>query len=147
MENNAEKRIIEIDQDTLKDLNATRKWTMFLAIIGFILVGFMLIAGLAAGTFLSVFKTEEVNLGIPESLVILLFLVIAAIYFFPVFFLFRFSRHTSRGVSKLDSAEIHKAFKNLRTYFTYIGILAIIVIVIYLAALVFAGTSMSFLNP
>ena len=84
-------RKIEIEQETLAHLNTTRKWAMFLAIIGFIFLGLMLIIGLLAGTFLSAFNTGAKSSGIPESLMFIPVLLIGVIYFFPVLFLFRFS--------------------------------------------------------
>lgn len=146
METTPETKKIEIDHEIISNLNSTRKWTMFLAILGFIFLGFIIVFGLIAGTFLSTFKSNEVNLGIPESLMIILFIVIAAIYFFPVYFLFQFSRHTSKAVETLDKQDLNKAVKNLKAYFTYIGIMAIVVISIYIMAIIIAGASMSFLK-
>ena len=119
---------------------------MFLAILGFIFFGMLIVVGLIAGTFLSTFKSHEVNLGIPESIMFIVFIVAAAIYFFPVFFLFRFSKNTRDAVQTLEKQKLDKAFKNLRIYFTYIGIMVIIVLSIYVVALVVAGASMSFLK-
>jgi uncharacterized membrane protein YjgN (DUF898 family) len=146
METHSEEKKIEIGADILNNLNTTRKWTMFLSILGFIFLGFLIVAGLTTSLFLSAFKTEDVGLGIPESLMIILFIVIAAIYFFPVFFLFRFSRHTRNAVQTLDKHELQKAFRNLKLYFLYIGVMIIIVLSIYIIALIAAGASMSFLK-
>jgi len=137
---------MEMSPDILKNLNATRKWTMFLAVLGFIFLGFLIIFGLVTSSFLSFFKSEEVNLGIPESLIIVLFLVIATIYFFPVFSLFRFSRNMRDAVQTSDLNKLKKAFKHLRFYFTYTGILVIIVLTIYVVALIVAGASISLLT-
>ena len=96
MESTSENKKIEIGTEILNTLNATRKWTMFLSVLGFIFLGLMVVAGLVTSLFLTTFKTQEANLGIPESLMIIIFVVIGAIYFFPVFFLFRFlSLHVS----------------------------------------------------
>jgi hypothetical protein len=70
----------------------------------------------------------------------------AAVYFFPMLFLFRFSRHTANAVSTLDKNEMHKAFRNLKSYFVYIGVLIIILLSFYFIALIFAGASLSFLK-
>jgi hypothetical protein len=137
---------IELEPETLKHLDSTRKWAMFLAIMGFIFLGLLLIIGIIAGTFLSAFGTGQKGLGIPESLMFIPFLLIAAIYFFPVFFLFRFSKHTSHAIHTLDKTELHKGIKNLRLYFTYIGILIIIVLSIYVVILIVAGSSLAFLK-
>ena len=53
METSLEERKIEIEEETLDHLNITRKWTMFLAIIGFIFLGLFIVMGVLAGTFLA----------------------------------------------------------------------------------------------
>jgi formate hydrogenlyase subunit 3/multisubunit Na+/H+ antiporter MnhD subunit len=146
MENNLEFKKIEIEQETLKDLNTTRKWTMFFAILGFIAIGIMIIVGLFAGLFLTVFKTGNSGLGLTEGLVFIFVLLFGVIYFFPVLYLFRFSKHTSNAVKTLDKEELHKAFKNLRAYFVYIGILVIIILSLYVIAFIAAGASVAFLK-
>jgi hypothetical protein len=146
MESSPEARKIEIEQKTLDNLNTIRKWTMFIAIIGFILLGLLLIIGLIAGTFLSAFKLGETGLGIPESLGLIVVFVVAVVYFFPVFFLFRFSKHTGNAVQSLNKEELHKAFKNLKSYVVYLGVLIIIGLSIYVMALVFAGSAIAFLK-
>ena len=84
METSSEDRKIEMGPAILENLNSTRKWTTFLSILGFIFLGLLIVAGMATSLFLTTFKTTQANLGIPESLMILVFLVAGAIYFFPV---------------------------------------------------------------
>jgi uncharacterized membrane protein len=146
METPLENRKIEIGQETLKNLNTTRKWAMFLAIIGFILLGLIIVIGLIAGTFLTAFNSGEKSLGIPESLMFVPILLLAVIYFFPVLFLFRFSKHTAHAIQTLDKQELHKAIKNLKICFAYIGIMIIIIFSLYIVALIVAGSSMAFLK-
>jgi hypothetical protein len=146
MENTQEIRKIEIGQETLNNLNTIRKWAMFLAIIGFIFLGLIIVIGLIAGTFLSAFSSGKTGLGVPESVIMVIFLVLAVVYFFPVLFLFRFSKHTAHAVQILDKHELHKAIKNLKSYFVYLGVLIIIILSFYVVALIVAGTSMAFLK-
>lgn len=146
MEAPLENRKIEVEQETLNLLNTARKWAMFLAIAGFIFLGLMIVIGLIAGTFLTTFSSGEKDLGIPESLMFVPILLVAVIYFFPVLFLFRFSKHTSHAIQTLDKLEFHKAVKNLKFYFAYIGILIIIIFSFYIVVLIVAGSSMAFLK-
>jgi hypothetical protein len=146
MDSNPEIRKIEIEQETLNNLNTTRKWTMFLAISGFIFIGLIITLGLVTGTFLSAFNLSDTTQGLPDFFLPAIFFALAIIYFFPVFFLFRFSMHTSNAIATLNSQEFHKAFKYLKRYFVYIGILLIIVISCYIAGLILAGTLMAFLR-
>jgi heme/copper-type cytochrome/quinol oxidase subunit 2 len=146
MESVQEERKIEIGSEILNKLDSTRKWTTFLSVLGFIFLGLIIVAGLTTSLFLTTFKTQEANLGIPESAMIIIFVVVGAIYFFPVFFLFRFSRNTRDAIQKLDSKKLSKGLNNLRLYFTYTGIMVIVVLSIYVIALIAAGASLSFLK-
>jgi len=145
MEKNEEKKI-EIGQDTLNILNTTRKWTMFLAILGFIGIGVLLGAGVVAGLFLSVFNTTDTKLGFPESLIIIIVIVLALISFFPVFYLFQFSKHTTEAVRTHDKEKLHEAFWNLKAYYVYVGILIIVVLVLYLVFFIALGASVPFIK-
>ena len=141
-----ENRKIEIDQKTLRNLNVTRKWSMFIAILGFILLGLIIVIGALAGTFLSAFNSGQTGPGLPESLMLAIYFVLGAVYFFPVLFLFRFSKHTTYAVQYLDKQALYQAFRYLKLYFVYLGILKIIVLSLYIVALVAAGSSMAFLK-
>jgi magnesium-transporting ATPase (P-type) len=146
METPTEIRKIEIDEKTLNNLDTTRKWAMFLSIIGFIILGLIITIGLIAGTFFTVFNSGGKELGVPESLMFIPILLLAVIYFFPVLFLFRFSKRTGHAVHTLDKEELHKAFRSLKSYFVYIGILIIVVLLCYVAVLILAGHSIAFLK-
>ena len=146
MEANLETRKIEIGEKTLKCLNTIRKWTMFIAVIGFIFLGLLLIIGIVAGTFLTAFKSGTSGTGIPEPLVYLIYLVLAVVYFFPVMYLFRFSKLTAKAVQTLGKEELHKAFKALKAYFVYLGVIIIIGLSLYVVALIVAGSSIAFIK-
>ena len=127
MENPQEPARMEIGQETLKHLNTLRKWTMFLAVSGFIFLGLIITLGLITGTFLTAFSNSDKMPGIPDALVYAAFFTLTLIIFFPILFLFRFSKHTSKAVSTLDRKEMHNAFKYLKRYFIYIGVLLIVI--------------------
>ena len=141
MDFNPEIRKIELGHETLKQLNTLRKWTMFLAVSGFIFLGIIITLGLITGTFLTAFSNSDKMPGIPDALVYVSFITVTLIIFFPILFLFRFSKHTSKAVSTLDRKEMHIAIKYLNRYFIYIGVLLIVIISVYIASLILAGTS------
>lgn len=146
METPSEERKLEIDHDTLKNLNTIRIWTTFLSVLGFILIGLFIIAGIATGMFLTTFSTTKETLGIPESMVIILLFVAGAISLFPVLFLFRFSKNIRDAVQNNDQQKFDRGIRNLKKYFTFIGILVIIALAAYALGLIYAGASMSFLK-
>lgn len=146
METNPESPKIELDQGALNHLNTARKWSMFLAILGFIFLGLFVLIGLATGTFLSAFSSGAKGIGVPGALIIVLFVILGVACFLPVLFLFKFSKHMTKAVNSIDKQEINKAFRSLKFYFTYIGILVIIILILYLTALVIAGATMAFIK-
>ena len=146
MENKQEIKKIEIDHKTLKNINSTRKWTMFLAIIGFIFLGLFIVFGLITGIFLSVFKTGETGIGLPDSLLFLLFFFLVIVYFLPGLFLFRFSKHAANAVHTFDKHELHKAFRSLKLYFVFVGVLIILDLMTYIAIIVADGASIPFIK-
>jgi mannose/fructose/N-acetylgalactosamine-specific phosphotransferase system component IIC len=146
MEEQQENKKIEINHYILRNLNTIRKWTMFLSITGFISLGVVIIFGILTGTFLSVFSSEEAGAGIREMAVVLGVLGIMLIYMFPVLFLFSFSKHAAKAAHHEDQVELNKAFKSLKYFFGSLGIFTIILLAVYIASLIFAGTSMTLLN-
>jgi magnesium-transporting ATPase (P-type) len=143
MEPLIENRKIELDQETLNHLNTARKWSMFIGIIGFILLGIIIVAGILAGTFLAAFNTGDSGSDLPDAVVMAVVLTTGIISLFHVFFLVRFSKHASNAIRLHDSNEFKKAVKSLKLYFIYIGILIIILLSGYLAAFVISGSSVS----
>jgi uncharacterized membrane protein YdbT with pleckstrin-like domain len=118
---------------------------MFLAVSGFIFLGLIVTLGLITGTFLAAFDSDKMP-GIPDALVYASFITVTLIIFFPILFLFRFSKHTAKAVITLDRKEMHIALKYLKRYFIYIGVLLIVIISAYIASIVLAGTSAAFLR-
>jgi hypothetical protein len=60
--------------------------------------------------------------------------------------MFRFSKFIA-GVTKThNKEELKKAFKNLRSYYTYIGILVIAILIIYVISFLALGASFNFLK-
>ena len=143
MEVNPDKKIIEIDEATLRHLKSAGKWSMFIGIIGFILLGIIIIAGILAGTFLAAFNSGESGTKLPDALIMAIIIAAGVICLLHVFFLVRFSKHASNAARMNDSTEFKKAIKSLKLYFIYIGILIIILLSGYLAAFVISGSSVS----
>ena len=143
MEANPDKKIIEIDEATLRHLKSAGKWSMFIGIIGFILLGIIIIAGILAGTFLAAFNSGDSGTKLPDALIMAIIIAAGVICLLHVFFLVRFSKHASNAVKMNDSTEFKKAIKSLKLYFIYIGILIIILLSGYLAAFVISGSSVS----
>jgi len=117
-------------------LEETRKWSKFLAILGFCFVGLAILAGLFVGTFLSMAGQQE-EMPFPTYFLGIIYAAMGLVYFFPLYYLFKFSAHMKSALRSRNNGELEKAFGNLKAHYKYIGILFVVMLVLYV--LVAAG--------
>lgn len=136
---------MSIDPQLLNYLSDAAKWGKFLAVIGFIMCGFLLLLGIAMPALFSRMNTyNQTNLFNGSSMGGLLFfvyLVIALIYFFPCLFLLRFSNAAKAAVISNDQFKLTESFKNLKALLKYVGIVTIVILSLYALAIVFGSFS------
>lgn len=130
---------VRLSGQSLRNLNETRKWTMFISIFGFVMVGLMLIIALFAGSFMSSLPNSQ---AIPFSsgLLTVFYIFIAALYFFPIYYLYKFSSHMKLGIVMKSEQEVEDAFKYLKSHYKFMGILLAIVLAFYI--MIFFGSIM-----
>jgi heme/copper-type cytochrome/quinol oxidase subunit 2 len=162
MENSLENKRIELGQEALGYLDTTRKWTMFFAILGFVFMGLMLVGSLALGSLIGGLTSGLSNMegmegvegmgaakaagGIASIMMFIVVLIFAVIYFFPLLYLLRFSKHSKKALAEQDAGQLTLALKNMKSYWKYIGILVIIMLAVYVIFFLIFGASMAFLS-
>jgi MFS family permease len=110
-------------------LNETGKWGKFLAIVGFIVMGLIVLAGLFAG---KLFATLGQTAGMPYAgLIGVFYILIAVLYFFPILYLFNFSSRIRKALQTKDNQTLDSAFENLKSHYKFMGIFMIIILGIY----------------
>lgn len=119
---------IELSKYTIYQLKEIGNWTKFLGIAGFIFIGLLVILAFFLGSFMSKINPAT---QVPSFVFTFIYLMMALVYFFPILFLFKFSMNLRRSLSSNDPAQMDSAFSNLNAHYKYIGILAIIILVIY----------------
>lgn len=131
---------LQVTEIILSHLRETARWARFLAIIGFVMVGFLLLAavilpGMMVNTNYSelegTFSTEITTTGIRIN-----FIILAVLLFFPCLFLFRFANRMKDALLHNQQDSFEESFQNLKSTFKFYGILAIIVLAIYAIAFV-----------
>lgn len=136
-----ERQELNLDLAGISHLKETRGWTQFLSILGFIFLGFMLIFGLAGGTFMNKMgPTEQIGSGLFIAMIIIMIVV----YFFPIYFLFNFSRFSKTAIETKDPISFTEAMRYLKLHYRYMGILTIIMVSIYALALILGIMASSF---
>ncbi|QXP72348.1 hypothetical protein H0I29_17655 [Polaribacter sp. R2A056_3_33] len=124
-------------------LKETAKWAKFLSIIGFILIAIMLVFAVFATTIFEL--AGKMQPGMPASLGLTMtvtYLVLAIIYFFPVYYLLQFSNKMKTALSTKNDETLAKAFDMLKSHYKFIGVFTIITMSLYallIVAAVFGG--------
>ncbi|MDQ3292035.1 MAG: DUF5362 family protein, partial [Bacteroidota bacterium] len=120
----------------------TAKWTKFLAIVGFVLIGLMVIGAFTFGTIMrsmmANFPGAPTNMPGGSSVVMTIYLLFfAVLYFFPTLYLYQFSSKTKAALLYGEEINLAFAFSRLKSFFKFWGIFLIVILVFY--GLVFVG--------
>lgn len=121
---------IELLPEGVKQLDEARKWSLFLSILGFIGIGFMLIAALLMSIIFNFIPDKDFPGGFGLILA-LVYLVLGGLYFFPVLYLFQFSQKSKQAVKDHNSSFLVEAFGKLKSHYKFIGIMSIVMMVLY----------------
>ncbi len=127
-----------LDEQSKAYLLETTRWTKFLAIMGFIFIGLLIIVALAflvAGSALSAYSSSGLALlGATGGSIF--FLVIIALYVYPVYALWKFSTNMKSGINMANQEQIIEGFRYQKNMYRFMGILMIIVLAFYLLGII-----------
>jgi hypothetical protein len=122
---------MELDRQALRSLYEAGGWATFLAILGFIMMGFLVLAGIFIGAVFSNLPTEN-QLPFSSGILTAFYFVIAAVYFFPIYYLFKFASLARNGIQQRDSSQVSGALHYLKSHYKFVGILTIVGIALYI---------------
>ena len=112
-------------------LTTTAKWATFLSIIGFIGTGIMVFLGVTMMATLSLSSIRPM-LGFPASIIGVIYIVLAVLYFFPAYYLYNFASKTKLALYNTNQAALDESLMNLKNTFKFLGIMTIVLISAYI---------------
>jgi hypothetical protein len=135
MEN--EQNLIETDLIIDSTINAhlkeTAVWGKFLGIIGFIYSGLVALGAIFAATMFARLTGSSTSFGgssvMAGGAVGIVYLVIAGVVFLMSMYLFRFAKNTQLAIKLNDQEALSTAFKNLKIYFRFAGIITVVALI------------------
>lgn len=133
-ENQAEVKpaLLELTEEINHNLHGAGKWSQFLAILGFIGTGFMVLGGISVSIITAFIPATKPDIfPFPMALFGLLYIVFAGVYFLPIYYLFRFSSSIKQAVALKKQDQLSIAFNNLRAHYKTFGIIMIVVMCLY----------------
>ena len=130
-----EKFELQLDQTAKEFLKETSKWAYFLAIMGFVGIGLIVIAAIFAGTIFSTMGNTVPGMGAMGgsfgAIISVFYIVFAVIYFFPVYYLFKFASNAKAAFRENDSDALTASFGYLKSHYKFIGIFTVSILVLY----------------
>ena len=139
-----------IDQSSRAHLAEAAKWAKFLAIVGFVMCGLIIVLSFFIGTLFSTSMSrygDSAAFGSGFGIIMtIVYLSFGVLYFFPCLFLFRFANNMIVALNSNEQITLNRSFQNLKIMFRYVGILTIIVLALYIIAFVFGILGAAFMN-
>ena len=131
-------------------LKETAKWAMFLAIMGFIVIGFCILGAIGMFAVGGAMASDEMagmegmgGMGAMASLggatLGVIYLLAAVFYFFPVYYLYKFASNTKQAFANNNTAQLTASFENLKSHYKFMGILTIVGIVLWILMIIFVA--------
>lgn len=140
---------LSLDSASKEHLTEAAKWARFLAIVGFIFLGLLVLSGFAASAAVSRFNDEYTGsrgmAGVLGATTAVTYIIVAIVYFFPLLYLLRFANAAREAIASNDQERLAISFQNLKAMLRYVGIVTIIGLVFMFIGIlmVFAGTALS----
>lgn len=138
--------IPQLTTESISYLLKAAKWGKFLAILGFIVSGLLIIGGIMMSFVFNSLTDELVPLNMPFSpkFLSLFYIIIAGIYLIPVIFLNSFSNNAIKAAKRSSTEKMTTSLKNLKNLFVFVGIATVTLLALYTVILIVVGTAAIF---
>lgn len=131
-----------VTEDIRSYIYETAKWTKFLSIVGFIFTGLMVMVAFSANAIMqsmSEIPAYQGLAGMGSGIITFFYLLIALVYFYPSFLMYKFSGTAKTAVLYGSQENFSIAMSKMKSIFKFWGILTIILIVMYVLMIVLVG--------
>lgn len=127
---------IQVSEGTKAHFLETAKWAKFLAIVGFVGLGLMVLVALFMLVGINSF-ISSLGAPIPANFggIGLIYIVMAVLYFFPTLYLFNFATKMKKAVLANDNNNFSLSVENLKSMFKFLGIFTIVILSFYVLAI------------
>ncbi|GEC77143.1 hypothetical protein [Flavobacterium aquatile] len=138
---------LELNAQAEDALRVSAKWSMFLAIMGFIGIALMIIAAIFMSFAMSMIPDDPyAGQGNPygganpflamKGFISVIYFILAAIYFVPVYYLFKYASGMKEALSMRSSDRVSDALVFLKSHHKFLGIMMIVLISLYILIII-----------
>lgn len=131
-----------LNEQAIAAIRESSKWCLFLSIIGFVGIAFMIMVGLFMSVAISAIPENPAfpggmnPLGAIKAYFGIMYIVIAVLYFFPIYYLYKYATGTKRALESGNSNVLSDALVNLKSHHKFLGITTIVIISLYIVIII-----------
>lgn len=141
--NNLLSEDLQVDAIAVSHLKETAMWCKFLGIVGLVISVILGVFSLFAGTLLQSASGGVMPTGSGFTLTVV-YLIIAAVYFFLSLYMFRFATNMKQALLTIDQNTFNSALLNLKLAYRIMGVITAIYLCFLALALVFGMGALMF---
>lgn len=134
---------LQLTEKMKEYLTEAAKWTKFMAIVGFVLLGLIFVGFIMLALSSSLLANAFPGMGVFGEMQIGVFLFAFIFYgmliFLPSWYMFRFGSKTLKSIPIMDDTGMEVAFDSLKSLFKFYGIFIIVLLSIYAILLLVVG--------
>jgi hypothetical protein len=140
---------LQLSQESINHLIKAAKWGKFIAILGFIVNVFIILAGIVISLVIKMFDDNMTSFGtllnkLSPLMLSTIYILVGIIGLIPVITLNSFSNNVTRSLRNMDHATMTKALRQLGNFFTIIGLYALILIALYIIFIILIASAAMF---
>jgi hypothetical protein len=114
-------------------MRKTHPWVLLLSVVGFINGGILVLLAVASWAGI-----ESGRAGTPPGPALLLYPLMGLLWFVPSFYLYKYARRIHTFVAQGHQVQLESALEAQRTFWKFLGIVALVVIVLTAVAVALA---------
>lgn len=127
---------LELNEQAVEALESSAKWCTFLAVMGFVGIGFMVLAGLMMGSVMSSLPMGDGPFANIKQFITFFYVIMAGIYFPPVYYLYRYASDMKHALLNSSSDMVSTALNYLKSHHKYLGISIIVILSLYIILII-----------
>ena len=125
-----------VSENALVYLNATRPWVKFLAIVGFVFTGLMILFGIIMTFAFSALPHQQGTPAISGPIFGILYLICAGLYVMPCLFMYRYATAIA-AIPVVGQSALEDALRNQKSFWKFMGITMLVMLCLYAVFIVF----------
>lgn len=118
-------------------LKETAKWSKFLSIVGFVMIGLFLIMAIVMSVFMGSMPETGAMGAVGGGFIVVIYALVGLIYLFPLLYLYRFATNMKMALNNDDQSSLSTSFENLKSCYKFMGIFTAVIVGFYVVSIVF----------